>query len=87
MPGTNKAKKYKRCIHDRRQYYCKECNGKGICKHGIIKYHCKKCDGRGLCKMPWCEKHNSKKYTTFCSKCSAILDNILLSNEINYIDN
>jgi excinuclease UvrABC ATPase subunit len=44
-------KKHKLCPHEKRQYYCVECDGAGICKeHKRIRYSCKECcraTGRG----------------------------------------
>jgi hypothetical protein len=58
-------KEEKKCPHGRRQYYCKECGGAGICVHGRERKVCKVegCGGasicahgrkRGMCKVEGC---------------------------------
>jgi len=51
----------KKCIHNRIQYYCKECPGKGICEHNRQKSHCRDCGGASICK------HNKRK--SRCTDC------------------
>ena len=40
----------KKCEHDKRKDYCKECNGAAICIHKRIKYDCKDCNGTRYCQ-------------------------------------
>lgn len=40
----------KKCQHNRREYLCKECGGKGICEHNRNKSRCKDCGGKGICE-------------------------------------
>lgn len=61
-------KKAKRCIHGKRVFYCKECDGRRLCIHNKCKYTCSICRGSGICK------HNKNKYN--CRLC-------LQENEIN----
>lgn len=44
--------KRKQCIHNKREYLCKECGGKGICEHGRQKKGCKDCGGSSICHRP-----------------------------------
>ena len=61
-------KKAKRCIHGKRAFYCKECDGRRLCIHDKCKYTCCICRGSGVCK------HDKSKYN--CRLC-------LQENEIN----
>ena len=61
-------KKAKRCIHGKRLFYCKECDGRRLCIHEKCKYMCCICRGSGICK------HDKNKYN--CRLC-------LQENEIN----
>lgn len=54
----------KRCIHDKIQYICIECGGKGICEHGKQKCICKQCVGSRICE------HNREKNK--CKECGGI---------------
>jgi len=49
------------CIHGKKKYYCKECDGGRFCKHNKDKYACKECN-----KDRFCE-HNRKTYN--CKEC------------------
>mmetsp|Transcript_9303 Transcript_9303/g.12097 ORF Transcript_9303/g.12097 Transcript_9303/m.12097 type:complete len:259 (+) Transcript_9303:357-1133(+) len=53
-PASASKSKSKRkvCIHGRPEngYLCKDCPGKGICKHRRQVYQCKECNGSSLCK-------------------------------------
>jgi hypothetical protein len=40
----------KKCIHEKRLYYCKDCGGKGICEHGKRRNICKDCGGASICE-------------------------------------
>ena len=41
----------RRCAHGKAHngYYCKACNGKGICEHGKNRSICRACGGSQLC--------------------------------------
>jgi hypothetical protein len=36
------------CKHNRYQYFCKQCPGRGICSHNNNRYTCKQCRGGGI---------------------------------------
>ena len=39
------------CQHGRkRSYYCKDCNGAGVCEHGRARHQCKFCGGASVCE-------------------------------------
>lgn len=58
-----KKSKYKKCLHGKAQYYCKDCRGNGICVHNKRKYECRDCGGKAYCM------HSIYKYRClFCSK-------------------
>jgi hypothetical protein len=57
---NEKNKKVKKCIHNRDEYRCKLCKGKGICEHNNEKYYCKECPGKGICEHK-IRKNNCKK--------------------------
>ena len=40
----------KKCVHEIRKDYCKECGGSCICIHNRIKYVCKDCKGSSYCQ-------------------------------------
>ena len=40
----------KKCPHNRNQYHCKECGGKGSCSHTNNRAQCKICKGSQICK-------------------------------------
>lgn len=54
-------KRAKRCIHNKRLFYCKECDGRRLCIHEKCKYTCVTCKGPHVCK------HDKNKYT--CKLC------------------
>jgi very-short-patch-repair endonuclease len=49
-----------KCEHNKQQYYCRECGGKGICEHNNRAY-CKECGGSQICP------HNIQK--SVCKEC------------------
>jgi hypothetical protein len=51
----------KKCIHGIYAYYCKECDGKGLCQHDKKKSICIECGGSEICK------HKRHKYR--CKEC------------------
>jgi hypothetical protein len=55
---------HKKCVHNRRAYYCKEdgCGGQGICIHDMRKERCFDCGGSALCE------HKIQRYR--CVKCN-----------------
>lgn len=53
------------CIHGRRRYTCKPCNGSQICAHNRIKYSCRDCKGSQICQ------HNIQK--SRCRLCDGSL--------------
>ncbi len=55
----NKDKK--KCEHNKRKSYCKECGGSQICEHNRIKSSCKECGGSQICE------HNKLK--SYCKEC------------------
>jgi hypothetical protein len=70
----------KRCEHGKRQYFCRQCGGRGVCSHGKQKNRCKDCGGasicehgrlRGICKQckgaSICE-HDRER--SFCKECN-----------------
>ena len=61
-------KNIRRCVHGKRLFYCKECDGRRLCIHEKCKYTCYICRGSGVCK------HDKNKYN--CKLC-------LQENEIN----
>jgi len=44
MPTT------KKCIHNRLEYNCVDCKGKGICEHNKRRNRCIDCKGSGICE-------------------------------------
>ena len=58
-PCNNKSPK--KCEHNKRKTYCKECGGSSYCEHGKLKQNCKECGGSGICE------HNKRK--TYCKEC------------------
>jgi hypothetical protein len=55
-------KKENKCPHNRKKYYCIDCNGKGICEHKKRKESCNNCKGAQICI------HEKLKY--HCIDCS-----------------
>lgn len=51
----------KKCVHNRIEYFCKDCKGKGICTHNRRKARCIECNGNQICG------HN--KFKSFCKEC------------------
>ena len=41
---------YKKCIHGKKPYYCRECGGKAFCEHGKHKTQCRECGGSAFCE-------------------------------------
>ena len=39
----------KKCVHNKVQYRCKLCKGKGICEHDKVRSRCKQCGGSEIC--------------------------------------
>ena len=61
--NSNKKTRIKtKCIHDRQEYRCLDCNGSGICIHNKQKSHCKDCNGSSICI------HDKEKYN--CKDCN-----------------
>ncbi len=53
---------YRKCVHNKAQYYCVPCGGNGICVHNKRKYECKECGGKAYCVH--------SKYKNRCIHCS-----------------
>ena len=51
-PAPHPVKKYiqKRCQHDRKRSWCKDCGGAEICQHDWIRWQCKDCGGASICQ-------------------------------------
>lgn len=65
----------KKCPHNKLVYFCKECGGKGLCKHEKSKFACTICRTSGT----FC-KHNRSKY--LCIECKG--KGICKHNRIKY---
>uniref|UniRef100_A0A6C0IAT0 Uncharacterized protein n=1 Tax=viral metagenome TaxID=1070528 RepID=A0A6C0IAT0_9ZZZZ len=61
MPGL-------KCIHNRQEYYCKDCKGGGICEHSKRRQCCIDCKGVGICE------HNKRKYRCLDCKGNGICE-------------
>jgi hypothetical protein len=70
----------KRCEHNKIQYYCIECNGKGLCEHNKRKSRCIQCSGSEICihdkiKSRCCKCDGTSfcvhtKLKTICRQCN-----------------
>ena len=62
------AKVTSRCMHNRRTYYCVDCNGKGVCIHLRRRSQCKLCGGSMVCQHS--RQKNSCMDCNGSSRCS-----------------
>ena len=65
----------KKCIHNIRKEYCKNCGGSQLCIHNKRKSRCKECEGGELCK------HNRMKI--YCIECGG--SQICIHNRRKYV--
>jgi len=38
------------CVHKRRRYYCRDCQGAGACEHNNRRWRCRECNGAYTCE-------------------------------------
>ena len=63
----------KKCPHNRDQYYCRECGGRGLCEHNRQRNKCKDCHGSYICKHQlqknWCIECHPCPHGALSPKC------------------
>jgi hypothetical protein len=73
-----------RCMHNRIRAYCKNCNGKHVCHHGIRKYACIPCKGSSICQ------HNKQRHQCIdctpvtCERCHKVYTKAAIKRHANH---
>lgn len=59
--GTAPKRVFKRCVHGKSKFECRQCGGNAFCLHDRVKYSCKQCKGSQICQ------HGNRK--SICKLC------------------